>query len=100
MPVITGFTAGIAVIIASSQVGDFLGLTTANLPAEFIPKWTAYFGALGSISVYALAVGSATLAMILLLRRFARVGPIQKLAEDGCRRTCAAVADLWPHGPG
>ena len=71
MPVITGFTAGIAVIIASSQVGDFLGLSTGKVPAEFIPKWTTYFGALGSISLYALAIGSATLAIILLLRRFA-----------------------------
>jgi len=71
MPVVTGFTAGIAVIIASSQVGDFLGLTTGKLPAEFIPKWAIYVGALGSTSFYALAVGSATLAMIVLLRRFA-----------------------------
>ena len=71
MPVITGFTAGIAVIIASSQVGDFLGLTTGALPAEFIPKWAVYFRTIGSVSAYALGVGSATLAMILLLRRFA-----------------------------
>jgi sulfate permease, SulP family len=71
MPVITGFTAGIAVIIASSQVGDFLGLRTGALPAEFIPKWAMYFRTIGSLSVYALGVGSATLAMILLMRRFA-----------------------------
>jgi sulfate permease, SulP family len=71
MPVITGFTAGIAVIIASSQVGDFLGLSTGTLPAEFIPKWAIYLEAIGSTSAYALGVGSATLAMILLLRRFA-----------------------------
>jgi sulfate permease, SulP family len=71
MPVITGFTAGIAVIIASSQVGDFLGLRTGPLPAEFIPKWVMYFKAIGSLSAYALGVGAATLAIILLLRRFA-----------------------------
>ena len=71
MPVITGFTAGIAVIIASSQVGDFLGLATGKLPAEFIPKWAIYFQAIGTTNAYALGVGGATLAMILLLRRFA-----------------------------
>jgi sulfate permease, SulP family len=71
MPVITGFTAGIAVIIASSQVGDFLGLRTGPLPAEFIPKWAMYLRSISSVSVYAFGVGSATLAMILLLRRFA-----------------------------
>ena len=48
-PVITGFTAGIAVIIASSQVKDFLGLSIANVPADFLPKWQAYFDALGTI---------------------------------------------------
>lgn len=38
-PVITGFTAGIAIIIASSQVKDFLGLSIDNVPADFIHKW-------------------------------------------------------------
>ena len=37
-PVVTGFTAGIAVIIASSQVKDFLGLSIDEVPAEFLPK--------------------------------------------------------------
>lgn len=71
MPVITGFTAGIAVIIASSQLGDFLGLTTTSLPAEFIPKWATYFRAINTISLSALGVGIGTLAIVLLLRRFA-----------------------------
>src|SRR4051812_3476378 len=38
-PLITGFTSGIAVIIFSSQVKDFLGLRMAAVPADFIPKW-------------------------------------------------------------
>lgn len=37
-PVTTGFTSGIAVIIASSQVKDFLGLDMTEVPAEFVPK--------------------------------------------------------------
>ena len=41
-PVITGFTSGIAVIIASSQVKDFLGLTVENVPADFLGKWACY----------------------------------------------------------
>jgi sulfate permease, SulP family len=71
MPVVTGFTAGIAVIIASSQVGEFLGLSTGPVPAEFIPKWAIYWKALGSTSPYALSIGAATLLMIVLIRRFA-----------------------------
>lgn len=75
MPVVTGFTSGIAVIIASSQIGDFLGLNTGKLPAEFIAKWGAYFHALPSTNWMALGVGGATLAFILILRRLAPRAP-------------------------
>jgi SulP family sulfate permease len=71
MPVVTGFTAGIAVIIASSQVADFLGINAGKVPADFIGKWSAYLGALGTIHWPTLCVGGGTLALILLLRRFA-----------------------------
>jgi SulP family sulfate permease len=70
-PVITGFTAGIAVIIASSQVRDFLGLTLERIPADFLPKWSAYLGAIGTVDPATLAVGGGALALILGLRRFA-----------------------------
>jgi sulfate permease, SulP family len=106
MPVVTGFTAGIAVIIASSQVGDFLGLTTGKLPAEFIPKWAAYLGALNSISPYALVVGGATLAMIVLLRRFAPQLPafliallVASLAVVLLHLPVATVGDRFPAMP-
>ena len=56
-PVITGFTTGIAVIIASSQVKDFLGLTFSDVPAEFIEKWMAYFKHLDETSIYAVGLG-------------------------------------------
>jgi sulfate permease, SulP family len=71
MPVVTGFTAGIAVIIASSQIGDFLGLRTGPAPADFIDKWGTYARALPTLNWAALALGGATLALILLLRKFA-----------------------------
>ena len=80
MPVVTGFTAGIAVIIASSQVGDFLGLAAGKVPADFIGKWTAYIGALGTLRLPALCVGTGTLALIVLLRRFAPQLPAFLLA--------------------
>jgi SulP family sulfate permease len=70
-PVVTGFTAGIAVIIASSQVKDFLGLSLENVPAEFLPKWQAYFGAISSVHVMTLLVGLGALAVIVALRKFA-----------------------------
>ena len=50
-PVITGFTSGIAVIIFSSQVKDFLGLKMGAVPADFMDKWMAYGEHFRSINV-------------------------------------------------
>ena len=52
-PVITGFTAGIAVSIFSSQIKDLLGLDIDKVPAEFFPRWQAYAAHIGSINPYA-----------------------------------------------
>ncbi len=70
-PVVTGFTAGIAVIIATSQVKDFLGLSLENVPADFLPKWQAYFGAISSVHIATLLVGAGALSVIVILRKFA-----------------------------
>ncbi len=70
-PVVTGFTAGIAVIIATSQIKDFLGLKIAEVPAEFVPKLQSYFDHIGSISLVTLGIGAASLALILGLKAFA-----------------------------
>jgi len=75
MPVVTGFTAGIAVIIASSQIGDFAGLRTGAVPAEFIDKWGAYAGAAGTANWMALAVGLGTLGLIIVLKGVAPKWP-------------------------
>lgn len=74
-PVITGFTAGIAVIIATSQVKDFLGLTIDNVPADFIHKWGAYLEALDTTSLATVLIGLGALVTIILLRRFAPKWP-------------------------
>ena len=68
-PVITGFTTGIAVIIASSQVKDFLGLTFTDVPAEFIEKWMAYFKHIDETSVYALVLGLLGFAIIAISKK-------------------------------
>ena len=69
-PVITGFTAGIAVIIASSQIKDFLGLAIPDVPADFAPKWIAYARGAGTVDAVTAAVGVASLALIVAMRRF------------------------------
>ncbi len=69
-PLITGFTAGIAVIIFSTQIKDFFGLQMDTPPAEFIPKWIAYFHFFPTFHPTTLAVSIGTLFTILFIRRF------------------------------
>ena len=69
-PLVTGFTTGIAVIIFSSQVKDFLGLQIDKVPADFISKWGALLGALPTWDQTTFAVAAGTFALILLIRRF------------------------------
>jgi len=64
-PLIVGFTTGIAVIIFSSQVKDFLGLKMGNVPADFVSKWLAYGHHLASFNLYAIAIGVFTVLTIL-----------------------------------
>jgi len=68
-PVTTGFTSGIALIIFSSQVRDFLGLRMDSVPAGFLDKWLAYFQHLGNWNPAALVLASGSVAVILLVRR-------------------------------
>ncbi len=68
-PVVTGFTAGIAVVIFTTQIPDFLGLSLPEVPGEFFARWALYATHLDSISVAAFAVGAGTILLIELLRR-------------------------------
>lgn len=69
-PVIVGFTSGIAVIIFSSQVKDFLGLSMGAVPAEFLDKWEAYAHHIHTINFYTVAVAAASLLVMLVWQRF------------------------------
>ena len=64
-PVIIGFTSGIAIIIFSSEVKDFLGLHIDSLPADFAPKWRVIGQHIGSVNPYAVGLSVLTLAIIL-----------------------------------
>ena len=93
MPVVTGFTAGIAVIIASSQIGDFLGLHV-TAPAEFLEKWGAWLRAIHLTSPATLGLGLGTLVLIVALRRFAPKFPAYLIAI-----LTSALAAWWLHLP-
>lgn len=93
MPVVTGFTAGIAVIIASGQIGDFLGLRAGSVPIDFVGKWGVYLRAVGTFNVAAVGLGAATLALIILLRRFVPRFPAYLIAIVAAA-AAAALFDL------
>lgn len=50
-PVVVGFTAGIGILLISTQVKDLLGLQIGDVPADFLPKWKMYLNNLDKFSV-------------------------------------------------
>lgn len=68
-PVTVGFTAGIAVIIFTSQLKEIFGLSLAHEPGELVEKIPALWQARASLSPMALAIALGTIAVILGLKR-------------------------------
>ncbi len=68
-PVVIGFTNGIAVLIASTQIRDFLGLRVDAVPAEFLPRLGVLARHLDTVNPAAAVLGVAALATIIVLRR-------------------------------
>lgn len=68
-PVIVGFTSGIAVIIFSSQIKDFLGLTIHSVPANFVEKWGAYANALHTLNYPSLGIALFSLGTIIFWKK-------------------------------
>ena len=93
-PVVIGFTNGIAVLIASTQIRDLFGLQLGQMPAEFIARIGALLGAAGTGSATATLLAAATIVTILVLRRVSRriPGSIIVLVAG----SVAVVAAGWP----
>ncbi|MDR2510865.1 MAG: sulfate permease [Bacteroidales bacterium] len=79
-PVVVGFTAGIAVVIFSTQIKDFLGLTMQNVPSDFIEKWMAYFKNFASTNFWALGIAGFTVLFSLLWGKWVKLIPGTLLA--------------------
>ncbi|WP_290484263.1 SulP family inorganic anion transporter [Hyphomonas sp. UBA2515] len=69
--VVNGFTIGIAIIIAASQLNDLFGLTTSGLPAEFFSKLEVLWAARGTVNWASVGIGAVTMVLIVGLRRVA-----------------------------
>jgi SulP family sulfate permease len=64
-PVVVGFTSGIALLIFSTQIKDFLGLAINSVPSEFYEKWITYAESIVSINYY--AFGIALLSLLVMI---------------------------------
>jgi SulP family sulfate permease len=98
-PVTTGFTAGIATVIATLQIKDVFGLRLARSPAHFFDRLATLWEARGSASPSELAVAAATLAMLILIPRRVKRIPAPLLALPIAALVAAAIGHLFPgHG--
>lgn len=74
-PVVIGFTNGIAVLIASTQIKDFFGLDIAKVPSEFLPRMEAIATSFGTLSLPSTLLATGCLALIILMMRYVRSIP-------------------------
>ncbi len=74
-PLVVGFTSGIAVLIFTSQVKDFLGLDIQELPLQFISKWGAIFSSFSTWDPLTFGVALGTLMVIILVRHYFPIVP-------------------------
>ena len=74
-PLIVGFTTGIALIIFSSQVKDFFGLSMGAVPADFVDKWNAFFHHFTTINWYAVAIAGGTILVMIFSPKLTHIVP-------------------------
>lgn len=90
-PVITGFTAGIAVSIFLSQLKDALGLKIERLPAEFLQRVELYAQHVSSLNIWAALICLGCLALIIALRRWRPRWPGLLIAVVGGTLVCSLL---------
>lgn len=79
-PVTTGFTSGIAVVIATMQLKDLLGLKLAARPEHYVDWLTAMWDARGTVAPGELLVGVVTFALLRLWPRVSQRVPAPVVA--------------------
>jgi SulP family sulfate permease len=77
-PIVVGFTNGIAILIASTQVKDFLGLQIAKVPGEFTQRLLAFASHIGTLNYDAALLAAATVVILIVCRSLSNKipGPI------------------------
>ena len=74
-PLIVGFTSGIALIIFSSQIKDFFGLSIDQVPADFVQKWSVYISNFSGINWWAFGIAMGTVIISLYFNRITKKIP-------------------------
>ena len=95
-PVTTGFTTGIATVIAALQIKDALGLQTGPLPEHFFAKLGAFWQARATAHIGELAIAVVTFALLKLLPRVTRRIPAPLIAIAGVTAVVALIGRLVP----
>jgi SulP family sulfate permease len=95
-PVTTGFTAGIAVVIATLQIKDVLGLPVASMPEHYVDKVAAMWNARSGASTAEACVAVATLALLIVLPKTLPKIPAPLLAIGAVTIAATIVARLVP----
>src|SRR5688572_3156978 len=95
-PVTTGFTAGIAVVIATLQVKDFLGLEIAHMPDAYLERVAALFRAVPTTRLADSILGLGTLAALVALPRLSPRVPAPLLALGAASVAAWLAMHLWP----
>lgn len=90
-PITTGFTSGIAVVLFSTQIKDFLGLNIENVPSEFLSKWRVYIENISTTNITTLCVGIASLLVMILWPKINKTIPGSLIALIGA----TAVVNLF-----
>jgi sulfate permease, SulP family len=71
-PITIGFTNGIAILIASTQIKDFLGLQIGTVPSEFVARMSMLAKNISTLQWHTVALSTASLALILFVPRLTR----------------------------
>jgi SulP family sulfate permease len=94
-PVTTGFTAGIATVIATLQIKDVLGLKLTRAPESFFDRLSVMWQARASASLWEVAIAVATLALLITIPRFTKRVPSPLLAIPIAGVLAALLNHCW-----
>jgi SulP family sulfate permease len=95
-PVTTGFTTGIAMVIATLQVKDALGIHVATMPDHYIERLVALWHARATASGQEASVAGATLACLVFIPRLTKRVPAPLIALTGVAVAAALVHHFAP----